>query len=82
MNISKDLKKKPSLLLVFGTSLKVTGVKKIVREMSKKVHENGGIVVLINREAVSNSQWKNYIDYQIVSDCDAFCEFITQKMSL
>ncbi|TID17639.1 hypothetical protein CANINC_004005 [Pichia inconspicua] len=82
VNISKDLKKKPSLLLVFGTSLKVTGVKKIVREMSKKVHENGGIVVLINREAVSNSQWKNYIDYQIVSDCDAFCEFITQKMSL
>lgn len=81
-NISKDLKRKPTMLLIFGTSLKVTGVKKMVREMSKKVHENGGVVVLVNREAVSNSCWRNYIDYQIVSDCDAFCDFVTHKVNL
>lgn len=80
VNISRDLNKKPNMLIIFGTSLRVTGVKKMVREMSKKVHEAGGIVVLVNREAVSSSCWKNYVDYQIVSDCDGFCELVSEKV--
>lgn len=74
MGIQKDMGKRPNLMLIFGTSLKVPGVKGIVRKMAKKVHEEGGKVVLINRDLISNSSWKGYIDFQVVSDCDAFCQ--------
>lgn len=80
-NLNKDLNKRPNLLLIFGTSLKVNGVKNLVKNISKKIHENeNGLVILINKEPISNSFWKNYIDYQIVSDCDSFCEFIESKL--
>lgn len=74
MGVQKDMGKRPNLMLIFGTSLKVPGVKGLVRQMAKKVHEEGGKVVLINRDLISNSSWKGYIDFQVVSDCDAFCE--------
>lgn len=80
-NLNKDLNKKPNMLLIFGTSLKVAGVKNLVKKMSKKIHENDkGLVILINKDPVSYSFWKNYIDYQIVSDCDAFCNFVENKL--
>ncbi|KAG0689467.1 hypothetical protein C6P40_004965 [Pichia californica] len=80
-NLNKDLNKKPNLLLIFGTSLKVNGVKNLVRKMSNKIHENEkGLVILINKDPVSLSGWKNYIDYQIVSDCDAFCGFVESRL--
>ncbi|GMM28971.1 NAD-dependent histone deacetylase [Martiniozyma asiatica (nom. inval.)] len=78
--ISKDLSKNPNLLLIFGTSLKVSGVKGMVRKISKKIHDEGGKVVLVNKDPISNSSWKGYIDYQIMSDCDKFCEFVEGKM--
>lgn len=71
--IKKDLNKRPNMMLVFGTSLKVNGVKGLVRDMAKKVHSEGGKVVLINRDPVSVSSWKGYIDYQVIGDCDEFC---------
>lgn len=80
-NINKDLNRKPNILLIFGTSLKVAGVKNLVKKMSKKIHENEkGLVIMVNKEPVSYSGWKNYIDYQIVSDCDAFCQFVEAKL--
>lgn len=76
-NLNKDLNRRPNLLLIFGTSLKVSGVKNLVKKMSKKIHENEkGLVVLVNKDPISNSFWRNHIDYQIVSDCDAFCKFV------
>lgn len=80
-NLNKDLNKKPNILLIFGTSLKVEGVKNLVRKMSKKIHENDkGMVILVNKDPISQSSWKNYIDFQVVSDCDAFCELIESKL--
>lgn len=73
MGIQRDMGKRPNLMLIFGTSLKVAGVKGLVRQMAKKIHAEGGKVVLVNRDLVSNSSWKGYIDYQVVSDCDDFC---------
>ncbi|ODQ47150.1 hypothetical protein PICMEDRAFT_21287, partial [Pichia membranifaciens NRRL Y-2026] len=80
-NLNKDLNRRPNMLLIFGTSLKVAGVKNLVKKMSKKIHENErGLVVLVNKEPISNSFWRNHIDYQIVSDCDAFCEFVEARL--
>lgn len=75
-NLEKDIARKPKLFLIFGTSLRVVGVKTLVRRMAQTVHENGGKVVIVNKDTVCQSSWGEYIDYQVVGDCDQWCEFI------
>ena len=70
--ISADLSRKPDLLLIFGTSLKVHGIKKLVRDFAKNVHANNGMVVLVNRDELSKSEWQNHIDYWVEGDCDSW----------
>ncbi|KAF8475601.1 DHS-like NAD/FAD-binding domain-containing protein [Kalaharituber pfeilii] len=46
-----DLKTRPDALVVVGTSLKVPGIKRIVREMCKSVQDiRGGVTVWINED--------------------------------
>lgn len=61
---------KPDFLIIMGTSLKVDGVKRVVRQLSKQVHERGGIVLLVNKTTIGDSSWHGVIDYQIMCDCD------------
>ncbi|CDK27488.1 unnamed protein product [Kuraishia capsulata CBS 1993] len=69
--IQQDANRAPNLLLIFGTSLKVDGVKKLVRTMAKKIHEKeNGLVIFINQTQISTSSWDGIIDYQIQADCD------------
>lgn len=65
-----DLRAKPDCLIVMGTSLKVTGIRKLVRTMAKRVKENNGRVVLVNNTKLCVSAWKNVFDYHIEGDCD------------
>lgn len=64
------IKGKPDLLLIMGTSLKVDGVKKLIRSISKQVHERSGIVIFINLSNIAKHSWSGIIDYHIESDCD------------
>jgi len=48
-----DLKRSPDLLLVMGTSLKVHGLKLVVREFAKAVHARKGLVVFVNLKTSS-----------------------------
>lgn len=82
-----DISMKCDLLLIMGTSLKVDGVKKLVRSIAKGVHERGGHVVFVNKTPVSK-QWAKFIDFEVLCDCDDFvralkCEipdlFLTQE---
>lgn len=66
-----DISLKCDLLLIMGTSLKVDGVKKLVRSIAKSVRERGGRVVFVNKTPVAK-QWSTLIDYEILSDCDDF----------
>lgn len=68
--ISSDLSRKPDLLLIFGTSLKVHGIKKLVKDFAKTVHANKGVVILVNKGELGKSEWKNVIDYWVEGDCD------------
>jgi hypothetical protein len=70
--LNSDLKQRPDLLIVMGTSLKVHGVKQIVNSMSKIIHHRGGKVILINKDIITG--WNGKIDYQVQSDCDSFVE--------
>jgi len=68
--ISADLGRRPDLLLIVGTSLKVFGIKKLVRDFAKIVHANKGSVILINKVPLPASEWNGVIDYWVESDCD------------
>jgi hypothetical protein len=70
--ISADLRRKPDLLLIFGTSLKVHGIKRLVKEFAELVHANKGIVILINKSELAKIEWKGVIDYWIEADCDTW----------
>ncbi|RVD89639.1 uncharacterized protein DFL_000638 [Arthrobotrys flagrans] len=62
----------PDLLLIFGTSLKVIGLKRIVKAFASKVKTRGGKVIYINATPAADSIWGDVIDYHIQMDCDAW----------
>ena len=69
-----DLAKKPDMLIIMGTSLKVHGLKKLVKEFSNVVHEHksgGGKVVFVNKTPPAN-EWANVIDFHVAGETDAW----------
>ncbi|KAJ3224299.1 hypothetical protein HK099_008622 [Clydaea vesicula] len=71
--ISHDIKRKPDFMIVMGTSLKVVGMKQLVKEMAKKVHESKkGKVILINKTDLGR-EWDQIFDFIILADCDTAC---------
>lgn len=73
--LSLDLRSQPDLLIIMGTSLKVDGIKKLVKSLSSSVHQKGGKVVFINKTPLAK-QWQKCIDYEILSDCDDFIRLL------
>ena len=79
--LSIDLKRgKPDFFLIIGSSLRVHGVRSLVKQVARHVHERGGLVVLVNKSSVGDSSWHGYIDYQIFEDCDKWVDFMKQEM--
>ncbi|KAI0427718.1 DHS-like NAD/FAD-binding domain-containing protein [Xylaria sp. FL1042] len=72
--VQHDLAAGPDLLLVLGTSLRVHGLKVMVKEFAKAVHKKGGKVVFINFTKPSESAWGDVLDYWIEWDCDAWVQ--------
>jgi hypothetical protein len=81
-----DMARKPDMLIVMGTSLKVHGLKKLVKDFAKTVHTSapsrsfsvkkaksfaGGKVVFVNRTA-PGSEWADIIDYHVAGDTDVW----------
>ena len=71
---------KPDLFIIMGTSLKVDGVKRLVKQFSSNVHERGGLVLLINKTTIGDSSWHGIIDYQIQEDCDNWVEYLEDEI--
>lgn len=67
---------RPDYFIIMGTSLKVDGVKRVVKQISKQVHDRNGIVILINKTKLAESNWNGIIDYQICTDCDTWVEYL------
>jgi hypothetical protein len=67
------------VLLILGTSLKVHGLKVMVREFAKTVHSKGGKVVFINRTKPPESTWGEFIDYWVEWDCDEWVLDLKQR---
>ncbi|KAI8953126.1 DHS-like NAD/FAD-binding domain-containing protein [Xylaria longipes] len=80
--VQHDLAAGPDLLLVLGTSLRVHGLKIMVKEFAKAVHKKGGKVVFINFTKPSESAWGDVLDYWIEWDCDAWVEDLKTRKPL
>ncbi|KAJ2849508.1 NAD-dependent deacetylase hst3 [Coemansia brasiliensis] len=72
-----DLKRRPDLLIVIGTSLKIPGIKRMIKEMSRCVHDSAertkragaGKAIYINRDEPPRG-WDDVFDYYIAGDAD------------
>ncbi|GAA5906722.1 hypothetical protein JCM6882_003284 [Rhodosporidiobolus microsporus] len=68
-----DLSSSPDFMIVMGTSLKIPGFKKLVKEFGKAVKAKGGLRVLVNRDEMGGkAEWKDVFDYQVIADTDSF----------
>ncbi len=77
--VQHDISLAPDMLLILGTSLKVHGLKVLVREFSKAVHSRGGKVVFVNFTKPPESVWSDVIDYWVQWDCDAWVQDLKEK---
>ncbi|KAJ1954215.1 NAD-dependent deacetylase hst3, partial [Linderina pennispora] len=72
-----DLRRRPDLLIVIGTSLKIPGVKRMVKEMSRCVQSctvrakraGAGKAIFINRDDPPKG-WDSVFDFFIAGDSD------------
>jgi NAD-dependent SIR2 family protein deacetylase len=67
-----DIASGPEVLIIMGTSLRVHGLKKVIRDFAKAVHsrKERGRVVFVNRESPAESIWDGVIDDYVSMDCD------------
>ncbi|PVU90916.1 hypothetical protein BB561_004651 [Smittium simulii] len=86
-----DLRRKPDLLIVMGTSLKIPGVKRLVKEISKVVsasahgvHKSGSAKsIFINRGPPSGfAGWENIFDYFVDGTSDEAVELLNYKINV
>jgi NAD+-dependent protein deacetylase SIR2 len=86
-----DMARKPDMLIIMGTSLKVHGLKKLVKDFARVVHASAspvvsprknsrnlaGKVVFVNRTP-PGSEWTDVIDYHIAGDTDKWVEKVVE----
>lgn len=71
-----DLKKRPDGLIVVGTTLKVPGVKRLVKELCQAVHAAKGATVWMNLEEPPQQIFKDF-DLVVKGDCQAVPQLLT-----
>ncbi|KAI9819340.1 MAG: hypothetical protein M1832_004045 [Thelocarpon impressellum] len=77
-----DIGLAPDTLLILGTSLRVHGLKVLVKEFAKAVHARGGgkgKVIFVNHTKPPESVWSDVIDYWVAMDCDAWVEDLRER---
>ncbi|KAK4183955.1 putative NAD-dependent histone deacetylase [Podospora australis] len=77
--VQHDLSLAPDMLLILGTSMRVHGLKVLVREFAKAVHDRGGKVVFVNFTKPPESVWADVLDYWVQWDCDAWVSDLQQR---
>lgn len=69
---TRDMAARPDLLLVMGTSLKVHGLKRLVRDFAGAVHARpGGKVVFVNRTPPP-AEWSGVFDIHVRGETDGW----------
>lgn len=88
---TQDITRKPDMLIIMGTSLKVHGLKKLVKDFAKAVHTSKpsitgtprsakswqGKVVFVNKTP-PGSEWEDVIDYHVAGETDSWVEKVLE----
>ncbi|KAI0319754.1 DHS-like NAD/FAD-binding domain-containing protein [Amylostereum chailletii] len=88
---SADVSRKPDMLIIMGTSLKVHGLRKLVKEFAKSVHASAPFhdpssnkpptrkdaykVVFVNKTP-PGSEWNGIIDYHVAGETDEWAGMV------
>jgi len=76
-----DMSRKPDLLIVIGTSLKVYGIKNLVKRLAQVVHSRKtGKVIFINKTELGCKSWEEIFDYEIISTSDEAVTLIKKEI--
>ncbi|CCO33724.1 hypothetical protein BN14_07810 [Rhizoctonia solani AG-1 IB] len=70
-----------SLLYILGTSIRTDGAAKLIRALAKRVHNNNGIVVYVDRQILKDRKLASYFDLQIESDLDVWAKDACQSFN-
>ncbi len=73
---ASDLRSRPDALLVVGTSLKVPGVRRIVREMANSVGNRGHIVWINTGPPPISKEFGDVWDFVVKGSCQAVAELM------
>lgn len=79
---ANDIKKRPDLLIVMGTSLKIIALKKFIKQMAKSIrmnHPRTGRVIFINKTKPTK-EWDSVFDYEVMSDADTWVGLTEAKL--
>jgi NAD-dependent histone deacetylase SIR2 len=68
--INHDISAQPDMVLVLGTSLKLSGPWDLVRRFARTVRAGGGKVIFVNRTKASRRAC-GFFDYWIEWECDS-----------
>ncbi|KAI8892684.1 DHS-like NAD/FAD-binding domain-containing protein [Globomyces pollinis-pini] len=79
-----DLKKRPDLLFVMGTSLKIPGVKNLIKSISELMKstttKSRPIIVYVNMTRAGR-EWEEIFDYQLLGPSDQTCTLLWDKLN-
>jgi NAD+-dependent protein deacetylase SIR2 len=68
-------------LVVIGTSLKIPGLKNLIKSFADRIHSRpGGVCVFMNLTA-PNLEWKEVFDYVLLGPCDEIVSIISPLIS-
>ena len=67
------MRKKPDLLIVMGTSLKIVGLKRLIKSFSDQLHATNRKIVYINLTKPS-AEYLDLFDYCLFGKADDVCE--------
>lgn len=86
--VMMDIEAMPTTIIVMGTSLKVPGLKRLVKDMAKAVQrkraiapDRSGPVIFVNKTPACKGEWKNVFDAEFIVDCDSFVNSVALQMA-
>lgn len=75
--IKEDIRKLPNVLIIIGTSLKIIGLKKMVKDFAKIARTNSkSLILYINKTPSRGKEWESVFDYELIGDCDNWCRIL------
>ena len=81
--VCADMAKQPNLLLVMGTSLKIAGLKKMIKDFAKgmksRVGGENNLIIYVNKTPCSRAEWQNVFDFELIGECDEWITFLSEE---